>query len=109
MHGIGRKTLTVSAGLLAFAVLGSGALAQADPAPAVADPAIKPVVEKTCASCHVFTQVSAQRKSPDQWALTVDQMIGYGATVSDEDYPKFVDYLSKTYPAQSVGEKPAGH
>jgi hypothetical protein len=107
MKSIGRTTLTVSAGLLAFAVIGTGALAQADPAPA-AEPAIKPVVEKTCASCHVFTQVSAQRKTPDQWALTVDQMIGYGATVSDEDYPKFVDYLAKTYPAQSGGDKPAG-
>ncbi len=108
MQGIGRKTPAVSAGLLAFAVLGTGALAQADPAPAAADPAIKPLVEKTCASCHVFTQVSAQRKTPDQWALTVDQMIGYGATVSDEDYPKFVDYLAKTYPAQSGGEKLKG-
>ena len=109
MKAIGRITLMASAGVLAFTVLETGALAQADPAPAVTDPAIKPLVEKTCASCHVFTQVSAQRKSPDQWALTVDQMIGYGATVSDEDYPKFVDYLSKTYPAQGSGEKPAGH
>jgi hypothetical protein len=109
MQGIGRAVLALSSGVLAIAVFGAGALAQTTPAPApTEEPAIKPVVEKTCSSCHVFSQVSAQRKTAEQWATTVDQMIGFGAPVSDEEYPKFIDYLAKTYGAETGGAKPAG-
>jgi hypothetical protein len=111
MQGIGRAVLALSSGLLAMAVFGAAALAQTTPAPAPTpadESAIKPVVEKTCSSCHVFSQVSAQRKTAEQWATIVDQMIGFGAPVSDEEYPKFVDYLAKTYGAETGGTKPAG-
>lgn len=113
MQGIGRAALALSSGLLAMAVFGAGALAQTTPAPApapapVGESTIRPVVEKTCSSCHVFSQVSAQRKTAEQWATTVDQMISFGAPVSDEEYPKFVDYLAKTYGAETGGAKPAG-
>ena len=113
MQGIGRAALALSSGLLAMAVFAAGALAQTTPAPTPAptpaeESAIKPVVEKTCSSCHVFSQVSAQRKTAEQWATIVDQMIGFGAPISDEEYPKVVDYLAKTYGAETGGTKPAG-
>jgi electron transfer flavoprotein alpha subunit len=109
MQGIGRAMMALSSGVLAMAVFGAGALAQTTPAPAPTDEsAIKPVVEKTCSSCHVFSQVSAQRKTAEQWATIVDQMISFGAPISDEEYPKVVDYLAKTYGAETGGTKPAG-
>ena len=102
MQGIGRA-------LVAMVVFRVGALAQTTPVSAPhEESAIKPMVEKTCSSCHVFSQVSAQRKTAEQWATIVDQMIGFGAPVSDEEYPRFVDYLAKTYGVETGGAKPAG-
>jgi quinoprotein glucose dehydrogenase len=93
-----RKAVIAALGALALIFVAGQAPAQQVPALAplaAADAATHKLVEKTCASCHVIAQVILQRKNADQWAGTVDKMIGYGAQVSDADYAKIVDYLAK--------------
>jgi hypothetical protein len=73
--------------------------AQTAPAPAP-DPG-RAVMEKACTSCHERAQVTAQHRNARQWSETVDQMIGLGATVSDEEYPVLVAYLAKDFGPQA--------
>jgi len=58
------------------------------------------LVEKTCTVCHVASQFTTQHRSRDQWAETVNTMIGYGAPVSDADFDPIVNYLAKNFGAQ---------
>jgi hypothetical protein len=58
----------------------------------------KALVQKACTTCHVPALVTAQRKTPDQWAETVEKMVGMGAKVaSDQDFETIVGYLAKYY------------
>ena len=103
-----KLVLAASSGSLVLAV---AAQATAQSAPVTVDGAMpdgpdRALVTKTCTACHVASQVTAQRKTKDQWAATVDQMIGYGAQVSDDDYPKIVDYLSAHFGAGTGSAPP---
>lgn len=52
-------------------------------------------VETTCAACHPIVQVMARRKTPEDWAATVDKMIGMGAQVaSEKDRDRIVAWLA---------------
>lgn len=55
------------------------------------------LVQAKCAVCHVLPVVVAKRKTEDQWAQSVDQMISRGAKVSDEEYEIIVAYMTKNY------------
>jgi hypothetical protein len=41
--------------------------------------------------------VTGKRMTARQWGATVDQMIGKGAQVSEEEYGVIVAYLAKVY------------
>jgi mono/diheme cytochrome c family protein len=87
----------ISAGLCgALAVL---AIAMASPSMAgdVAPDSGAAAFEAACTQCHLASQATAQSKTSEQWAQTVDQMIAYGAEVSDEQYAQIVHYLSTNY------------
>lgn len=52
-------------------------------------------VETTCAACHPIVQVMAKRMKPEDWAATVDKMIGMGAQVaSEKDRDRIVAWLA---------------
>ena len=52
-------------------------------------------VETTCAACHPIVQVTAKRMKPEDWAATVDKMIGMGAQVaSEKDRDRIVAWLA---------------
>ena len=103
-----KLVLAASSGSLVLAI---AAQAPAQSAPAAADGAMpdgpdRVMVTKTCTACHLASQVTAQRKTKDHWAATVDQMISFGAQVSDDDYPKIVDYLSAHFGAGTGAASP---
>jgi competence protein ComEA len=54
----------------------------------------KEVVLKKCVACHSVRNVIAKRATADDWAQVVTQMIGRGATMSDDDANTIVDYLA---------------
>lgn len=106
-----KLSLKLAAG--AFALIGAvafqGAIAQnttttttttTAAAPAATDfPAgpARAVAVRSCTQCHVASQVTSQRKTADQWATTVSQMMGFGAQVSDEEFDPLVTYLATHY------------
>lgn len=56
------------------------------------------VVVKACVQCHGAEVVTGSGKSREEWTTTVSTMVSNGATVSEADFGKVVDYLAKSFP-----------
>jgi len=99
--------ILVMAALLPGVAIGqSGQTAPAKSATAPAgteddDAATGTLVTNTCSACHEFDRVSGQQFSEDEWTQKVQEMIGFGAQISDADKPRIIHYLARHYgPAQ---------
>ena|SRR5215831_5028930 len=57
----------------------------------------KNILENSCTNCHGIDVVEQHGLTADGWTDIVRGMIGFGATVTDEQVPILVDYLAKTY------------
>ena len=57
----------------------------------------KKILETACTTCHGLDGVQRQQLSRDGWENVVRNMIGYGATVPDDQVPVLSDYLFKNY------------
>jgi len=55
----------------------------------------KALFQHACAKCHGLSSVMRERNTRGRWAAVVDDMITRGADVSDADFEKLVDYLTK--------------
>jgi len=57
------------------------------------------LVQAHCSSCHTLDQVTAARKTPDEWDDTMDRMIDHGMQITPEDRKRITDYLSAHFGA----------
>ena len=57
----------------------------------------KKLVESTCGGCHGMEVVTSAQKSKDEWVGVVREMIGYGASLKEEQIGTVADYLGKNY------------
>jgi mono/diheme cytochrome c family protein len=69
----------------------------------------KAQVVESCTQCHGADVIAAQPRSPDEWSQVVSQMIGNGASLTDEQYKTVVAYLSTNLAPRTVaaGAAPA--
>lgn len=100
---------------LAFALVATRAL-EAQTAPttpaaptAATQPAPPPgpgltIINEKCSGCHTTASVFSQRRSPDDWAATVQLMVDRGADLSPDDENVVIGYLAENFPAPA---KPA--
>jgi len=94
----------VSDTLVAFALGAKASAAPAParawgpPAPALADPAGRELLTRTCGQgCHKLEVVVGRRFTRQEWERTVDAMIARGARASDADFNRVIDYLTNRY------------
>ena len=73
------------------------------PLPAQRDDRGERVMNASCLACHDVRRIQVQAMDAEQWARTVDTMVGKGAKVSADDLPLLVDYL-----VQHHGPMPEG-
>ena len=90
-----KQMMRLSAPIMGFVLAASAAQANDLPPGPMHD-----TVSKACSQCHTAEVVSSQRKTRAGWADTVNQMMANGATVSDAEFDKVVDYLAKNFPAK---------
>jgi glucose dehydrogenase len=69
------------------------------PATALAEKG-KALTEQRCTNCHGLQTITADGRSRDAWALVVNEMIGLGAEVTDEESRAIVEYLTRDFPAK---------
>ncbi len=55
---------------------------------------VKPLLDKRCTVCHSRERIDQAQKTPEEWAATVDRMIGNGAQLSPEERQAVIDYLA---------------
>jgi quinoprotein glucose dehydrogenase len=97
--------------LVAFALPDAGAAVAApaaNPAPAAtraAAPATFPradegraLAQQHCTTCHGLGTVTAEGRTPEAWAFVVNEMIGLGTPITDDQAKAIVDYLSRDVP-----------
>jgi cytochrome c5 len=90
-----KQMMRVFAPIVGFVLAASAAQADDLPPGPMHD-----TVSKACSQCHSAEVISSQRKTRAGWADTVNQMMANGATVSDTEFDKVVDYLAKNFPAK---------
>jgi Quinohemoprotein amine dehydrogenase A, alpha subunit, haem binding. len=61
----------------------------------------KALFQEVCTACHDQSMVTAQRKTREDWAVTVDTMIGRGAPLTPEQAAQVVDYLNHSLGADA--------
>jgi mono/diheme cytochrome c family protein len=97
--------------LLGGAAVSSTALTQVagtqtkpvDPLPSGAG---KPIVLKSCTTCHTLTVITTRRATEAEWTKTVNDMVNRGADLSDDEIDKVIDYLSTNFKPDDSDTKP---
>jgi virginiamycin B lyase len=67
----------------------------------------KAETEANCTLCHNLNRVINHRDSLDGWKGLVDQMVGYGATMTDGDMETVSKYLFASFPDTAAAATPA--
>jgi mono/diheme cytochrome c family protein len=104
------RALLIGAAFVGTAAIGgcaTSAAAQDQPAaqpPAAAAPAAadasaqtKALFETQCSNCHELRIATGQRKTEDEWATTVYNMLAKGAPITQEQADEIIAYLAKNY------------
>jgi competence ComEA-like helix-hairpin-helix protein len=86
--------ITTKSFLIAFAALGITGAALAQDLPAGKN---KDLVQRACTSCHELDISDSQRMTRDQWWDVVQEMVGRGANLSDEEIEQVSDYLAANF------------
>jgi competence ComEA-like helix-hairpin-helix protein len=66
------------------------------------------VTGKVCVDCHGWDEIFVTRRTPRDWAFVVDDMVGRGAVVTEEQAAVVERYLAWSYGLVSVNSAPAG-
>lgn len=59
------------------------------------------VVQNACTGCHGVDLIVAQRHTSDEWRDVVSQMVGNGASLTDDQFATVVKYLGTTLAPES--------
>jgi glyoxylase-like metal-dependent hydrolase (beta-lactamase superfamily II) len=60
------------------------------------DAPLQSMLEASCTSCHTLDRINNKKGDKDAWTTTVTRMMGKGASLSDSDAPRLIDFLVKT-------------
>jgi competence protein ComEA len=56
---------------------------------------------KYCGICHSPEQSVSLRQGKEEWAATIEKMVGMGAKIPDESYDAILGYLTKHFGADA--------
>jgi cytochrome c5 len=101
------RNLASLALMLAAGALGTAAASGQASAPIPSGAGLD-LINERCAFCHTTAQVLSVRKTPADWAATVQAMIDRGAELDPDEQKVMVEYLAANF-AQGEGEALAHH
>jgi len=55
------------------------------------------LIKRSCVSCHDIYMITSKRKTPDEWAETMELMAARGAEVTPEEMQVIEEYLSQNF------------
>jgi len=95
-----RKASLALAALVIAAGIGTGAVAQDQNGSAAHEPPAGPgltLITERCTACHAAEQVLTVRKTPGDWASTVQSMIDRGADLNADEQKTVIAYLGTNF------------
>lgn len=66
------------------------------------------LVQERCTVCHTAERIDNASKTAEEWASTVDRMIGYGAQLNDAERQAVIDYLAQAHGSDGEGSDSGG-
>ena len=57
----------------------------------------KTILEANCTGCHDTDLVTSQKNTKEGWQDIVNSMVSKGATISAQEMPVLIDYLTQNY------------
>ena len=81
-------------------IVSCGTASTPEPTPTPAVHPGKAIVASRCVGCHALSKVEGVRFNERGWQLVVDNMILYGAQLSEEQAMLAADYLSQSFPKE---------
>jgi competence protein ComEA len=57
----------------------------------------KDATVKYCADCHSAEQAVSLRQGKQEWAATIEKMVGMGAKIPEDSYDSILGYLTKHF------------
>jgi competence protein ComEA len=67
----------------------------------------KAALFRVCSECHGAESAVGQLKTREEWRRTLDEMAGYGAQGSDEDWTQILEYLVRHFSLIAVNKATA--
>src|SRR5205823_14992217 len=64
------------------------------------------LINERCGFCHSTAQIFSARKTPAEWAATVQSMADRGAEISPDEQQVIVAYLAKNFASGSSSTPP---
>jgi hypothetical protein len=55
------------------------------------------LIKRSCVNCHDIYMITSKRKTPDEWAETMEIMAARGAEVTPEEMQVIEEYLSQNF------------
>ncbi len=55
------------------------------------------LLQRRCTRCHEKSKIVALERTRDEWSQKVDQMIAFGAELTEDERETLLDYLAETY------------
>lgn len=68
-------------------------LPTSDNTAAVDDEGVKALIEERCSGCHNTNIIYDANYNESRWSSVIDQMIGKGAVLSDEEKAQIIEWL----------------
>ena len=95
-----KVTLAILIALVILVIVGCGSAPTPEPTPTPTPHPGKSIVASRCIGCHALNKVEEVRFNELGWRLVVDNMVLYGAQLSEEQANMAVDYLVQTFPKE---------
>jgi PBP1b-binding outer membrane lipoprotein LpoB len=57
------------------------------------DERMQALISEKIGSCHILNFILSKNKTREDWSVTIDRMIGYGAKINAEEKELIIDYL----------------
>ena len=56
------------------------------------------LAQERCSVCHGYDRVETAKKTGDEWKVTVERMVGNGASLNSAEQAAVITHLTEAYP-----------
>lgn len=101
--------LTIRISLVATLLAGGTSLASSSDAQDLPLGNGRDTVKAACTTCHGIDLILSRRRTQDEWRDVVSQMVGNGASMTDDQFSTVMEYLSTALAPDGAASNSTAH